>query len=90
MKAYVHYDRFGAIHGLITVNAPDDRIPMLAPAPGLFVAEVEGDIPGLKLETGEPDLDAVRKIVQTLQVATPIPRCKLVSRSPRSRNVAPE
>ncbi len=80
MKVYVHYDRSGAIHGLIAVNAPADRIPMLTPEPGLFVAEVEGEIPGLKPDPDESDLEALRKIAQTLRVATPIPRCKLVSK----------
>ena len=80
MKVYVHYDRFGTIHGLIAVNAPADHSPMLAPGPGLFVAEVEGEIPGLKAEPEVSDLAALRKIAQTLQVATPIPRCKLVSK----------
>ena len=79
MKVYVHYDHSGAIHGLITVNAPADRIPMLAPGTGLFVAEVEGEFPGLKPELAESDLEALRKTAQTLRVSTPVPRCKLVS-----------
>jgi hypothetical protein len=78
MKVYVHYDSSGAIHGLIAVNAPADRIPMLATGPGLFVAEAEGEVPRLKPEPDESDLEALRKIAQTLRVATPIPRCKLV------------
>jgi hypothetical protein len=78
MKVYVHYDGSGAIHGLITVNAPEDRIPMLAPGPGLFVAEVEGEIPGLKNAPDGSDMEALRKIAQTLRVATPNPCCRLV------------
>ena len=81
MKVYVHYDSSGAIHGLIAVDAPPDRVPMLAPEAGLFVAEVEGEVPGWKHETGEPDLKALREIAQTLRVATSIPRCKLVRKS---------
>ncbi len=80
MKIYVHHDSSGAVHSLIVANVPADRIPMLAPGPGLFVAEVEGDVPGLKPELDESDLEALRKIAQTLRVATPIPRCKLVSK----------
>jgi hypothetical protein len=80
MKVYVHHDYSGAVHSLIVANAPADRIPMLAPGPGLFVAEVEGDVPGLKPELDESDLEALRKIAQTLRVATPILRCKLVSK----------
>jgi hypothetical protein len=80
MKVYVHYDYSGAVHSLIVVNAPVDRIPMLAPGPGLFVAEVEGEILGLKSEPDERDLEALSKIAETLRVATPIPRCKLVSK----------
>ena len=53
---------------------------MLAPQPGLFVAEVEGDVPGLKPEPDKSDPEALRKSLQTLRVATPIPRCKLVSK----------
>jgi hypothetical protein len=80
MKVYVHYDYSGAIQELITVDAPDDRILMLAPKPGHFVAEVEGEIHGLKPELDESDLKALRETLQTLRVATPIPRCKLVSK----------
>ena len=80
MKVYVHYDSSGAIHDLIAVDAPADRIPMLAPKPGLFVAEVEGDFPGLKPNPDEADIESLRKSLQTLRVATPIPRCKLVSK----------
>ena len=79
MKKYcVHYDSSGAIHRLIAVNAPVDHMPMLVPEPGLFVGEVAGEIPGWKHETDLPDLEALRKIAQTLRVATPIPSCKLV------------
>jgi len=78
MKVYVHYDASGAIHGLVTVNAPADRTAMLAPGPGLFVAEVEGEIPGLKPAPYESDMEALRKIAQTLRVATPNPGCRLV------------
>ena len=80
MKVYVHYDYSGAIHSLVAVNAPADRTSMLAPGPGLFVAEVEGEVPGLKPDPDESDLVALRKIAQNLRVATPIPRCKLVSK----------
>ena len=80
MKVYVHYDYSGAVHSLIVVDAPADQIPMLALAPGLFVAEVEGEVPGLKPDPDEADLKALRKNLQTLRVATPIPRCKLVSK----------
>jgi hypothetical protein len=80
MKFYVHYDCSGAIHGLITVDAPADRMPMFVPEPGLFLGEVEGDIPGWKHETDQPDMEALRKIAQTLRVATPIPLCKLVTK----------
>jgi hypothetical protein len=80
MKVYVHYDCSGGIHDLIAVDAPADRIPMLAPKPGLFVAEVEGDVPGLKPDPDEADVAALRKNLQTLRVATPIPRCKFVSK----------
>jgi hypothetical protein len=80
MKVYVHYDYSGAVHSLIAVNAPADRTPMLAPKPGLFVAEVEGEVPGLKPDPDEADLEALRKIAQTLRVATPTPHCKLVSK----------
>jgi hypothetical protein len=80
MKVYVHYDSSGAIHDLIAVDAPADRIAMLAPQPGLFVAEVEGKVPGLKPEPDKSDPEALRKSLQTLRVATPIPRCKLVSK----------
>ncbi|HET6887587.1 MAG TPA: hypothetical protein VFH87_06655 [Candidatus Udaeobacter sp.] len=78
MKVYVHYDSSGAIHGLIAANAPADRMPMLVPEPGLFVGEVKGEVPGWKHETDPPNLEALRKIAQTLRVAAPIPRCKLV------------
>ena len=80
MKVYVHYDHSGAIHSVISVDAPADRIPMLAPEPGLFVAEVEGESLGLKPESDESHMEALRKVAQTLRVATPGPRCKLVGK----------
>ena len=80
MKVYVHYDGSGAIHSLISVNAPADHFPMLAPEPGLFVAEVEGESLGLKPESGESHMEALRKVAQTLRVATPGPHCKLVGK----------
>jgi hypothetical protein len=80
MKVYVHYDHSGAIHALITVNAPADHVPMLTPDPGLFVAEIEGEVPGLKPHPEASDLETLRKIAQTLRVDTPMPRCKLVSK----------
>ena len=79
MKAFVHYDYSGAIHGLVAVDTPADRIPMLVPGPGLFVAEVDVEVLGLKPKTDKLDLEALRKCAQTLRVAEPIPRCKLVA-----------
>jgi hypothetical protein len=78
MKVYVHYDYSGAVHSLVVSNAPADHIPMLSPGPGLFVAEVEGEVPGLESEPDERALEAISKIATTFRVATPVPRCKLV------------
>ena len=63
---------------LVVVNAPEGISPMLTPKPGLFVAEVEGEVEGLKLEPKAADLEALRKVVKNLRVATPVTRCKLV------------
>lgn len=82
MKVFVHHDSTGAVHSLIVVNAPADRMPMLTPEAGLFVSEVEGEIPGLTAEPDKRDLKAIGRIAETLRVATPIPRCKLVSKTP--------
>jgi len=51
MKVYVHYDSSGAIHDLIAVDAPEIASAMLAPQPGLFVAEVEGKDPWFEART---------------------------------------
>lgn len=80
MKVYVHYDASGAIHSLVAVNAPADHMPALAPEPGLLVAEVEGKVPGWKYKDKLPDLEALRQVAQTLRVATPVSRCKLVKK----------
>jgi hypothetical protein len=48
---------------------------MLTPAPGLFVAEIEGT----KVKPGVPDVEELRKIAKTHEVATPN-RCKLTKK----------
>ena len=42
MKLSVHHDATGAIHSIVTVNAPKQFHAMLTPKAGLLVAEVEG------------------------------------------------
>lgn len=74
MKIYAHYDTEGTIHALILINAPDGFGAMVAPEPGLLVAEVEG----LQLKSAAPHVEELRKIAKTYKVATPQPRSKLV------------
>jgi hypothetical protein len=76
MKIFAHYDSTGAIQSLVVVNAPEGHGPMLAPKPGLFVAEVEG----LKLKSETPDVETLREIARTHKVASPSPRCTLVKK----------
>ena len=79
MTVYAHYDSSGTIHALVVVNAPEGTSPMLTPKPGLFVAEIEGEVEGLNLnpEAADADLETLRTVIQNLRVATPIPRCRL-------------
>jgi hypothetical protein len=75
MKLFVHHDATGAIHSIVTVHAPERVGLMLTPAPGLFVAEIEGT----KVKPGVPDVEELRKIAKTHEVATPN-RCKLTKK----------
>jgi hypothetical protein len=85
MKVYAHHDASGAIHGLVVVDAPEERTPMLAPRPGHFVGEIEGRVPGWKHKPGQPGLEALRKVAENLRVDTPIGRCKLVRKKKAPR-----
>jgi hypothetical protein len=73
MKSFVHHDSTGAIHSLITVNAPKGMTAMLTPAPGESAAEIE-DL-GIK----GVDVDAVRQALRGRRVDAPHSRCKLTT-----------
>lgn len=76
MKVYAHYDLVGTIRSLVTVEGPQQAGMMLVPKPGVFVAEIEG----LKLKSGKADPEALREIVGTHKVSTPLPHCTLVKK----------
>ena len=80
MKFFVHYDSSGAIRSVVAVDTPGARSPMLSPRPGLFVAELEGGIPELKLRPTLEELQSMRKVVRNLRVET-TPHCKLVRKA---------
>jgi hypothetical protein len=73
MHLFAHYDEQGAIHSLVSYNAPEGVILMLTPEPGLFVGEVEDIDPNLD----PADLEALRGIASSHKVDAP-PRCKLL------------
>jgi hypothetical protein len=83
MKVYVHYDSSGAVHSLVAVNTPEGSSAMLTPRPGLFVAELDGEVEGLKLKPDARELEALRDMVKELRVPTSPPRCTLVRRDSR-------
>jgi hypothetical protein len=76
MAIYAHYDHTGTIRALISVKVPRDKAAgmMMAPKPGLFVAEVEG----LKLKSDPPSREEARALAATHRIATPFPCTKLV------------
>jgi hypothetical protein len=62
MRTFVHHDADGAIHGVVTVDAPSGVTATLDPGPGLFVTEVAG----LKLTGGPEDVETVRALAESL------------------------
>jgi hypothetical protein len=78
MKVYVYHDSTGAVRSLVAVSVAERGSPMLAPKPGIFVSEVEGEVEDLKLTPEASDLEAFRKMAKGLRVATPTPRTTLI------------
>jgi hypothetical protein len=76
MKVFVHHDAAGAIHSMVTVNAPEQFHLMLTPKAGLLVAEVEG----IKIKAGAEGVEELRKVAQAHGVVTPS-RVKLTRKS---------
>ena len=71
MKVFVHHDAAGAIHSMVTVNAPEQFHLMLTPK-----AEVEG----IKIKAGAEGVEELRKVAQAHGVVTPN-RVKLTKKS---------
>jgi hypothetical protein len=76
MKLFVHYDATGAIHSMVTVNAPEQFRVMLTPRAGLQVAEVEGT----EIQSDAMGVKELRELAQAHKVATPN-RVKLTKKS---------
>jgi hypothetical protein len=78
MKIYAHHDADGTIRSLVTVNAPERGGMMLAPKPGVFVAEIEGLT--LKLKSDTSDIEALGEIARSHNVSTPLPTCRVAKK----------
>jgi hypothetical protein len=78
MTVFAHYDSEGNVRALISVEASEGFGAMVAPEPGLFVAEV--DPAGSKLEADELTPETLSEIAKSHKVATPLPRAKLTKR----------
>ena len=76
MKIYAYYDFEGNVRSLVSVSAPEGGGLMLAPEPGLVVAEVEG----VTLKSDASDIETLAEMVKTHKVSTPMPRCRLEKR----------
>lgn len=79
MKIYVHYDSEGTIQSVFSVDAPEGCGGMLAPEPGLFMAEVDADALYLKTDASNPE--SLLGIVEGYKVSTPLPRLMLVQKT---------
>ncbi len=73
MKVYAQYDLAGNIRSLVSVNAPEGAGMMLAPGPGVLVAEVDDP----EIRAVALDLEKLAKVAKDYKVTTPISRCKI-------------
>jgi hypothetical protein len=69
MKTYAQFDRAGAIHSIVTVDAPEGVRAMVDVEPGLSVAEI--DASEIKAPTTESDVDKIRALTQGYRVPVP-------------------
>jgi hypothetical protein len=69
MKTYVQFDADGAIHSIVTVDAPEGVRAMVDVEPGLSVAEIDGA--GFKPPTTDSEMSNVRALTQGYRVAVP-------------------
>jgi hypothetical protein len=69
MKTYVQFDGDGAIHSIVTVDAPEGVRAMVDVEPGLSVAEIDGA--GFKPPTTDSEMSNVRALTQGYRVAVP-------------------
>jgi DUF1009 family protein len=71
MKTYVQFDASGAIHSIVTVDAPEGVRAMVDVEPGLAVAEI--DAAELKAPTTDLEADKIRALIQDYRVSVPTP-----------------
>ena len=69
MKTYVQFDADGAIHAIVTVDAPEGVRAMVDVEPGLSVAEV--DAAAIKVPTTDSDVDKTRTLIRGYRVSAP-------------------
>jgi len=79
MTTHAYYDIDSTIRALVVFNGPKGTGMMLAPRPGVLVAEVEG----LPLKKGKLDLELLQKIVEREKINLPIPKWTYKSKDGR-------
>ena len=70
MTIHAYYDLDGTIQGFVVFDGPSGTGMMLAPGPGVLVAEVKG----LTLKKGEPDVERLSEIAAREKITTPMPQ----------------
>jgi len=83
MKVFAHYDQFGNIHAMFSVEAREGASAMIVPPRGQFVAEVETK--GLGLKGDDSDAKKLAQIAKDYIVPTPFPVLTLSKREKKSK-----
>ena len=83
MKIFAHYDQFGNIHAMFSVEAREGVSGMIVPLRGQFVAEVETK--GLGLKGDDSDAKKLAQIAKDYVITTPFPVQTLSKRKKKSK-----
>jgi hypothetical protein len=78
MRVFVQYDSSGAIRSLVAMSAQGGIFGRRSIRRGHSVAELEGEIPQMKLHPTARDVEALRKAIKDLRVEPTSSGCKLV------------